>query len=145
MVKGFLSTFGFVPMTPAPAVQGLVYIPRLRLGIGWVRFMVDTGASNTCLHGTVVLALQNRMRQSTLTYSRGVGGRGAYYKERAVVILVEENRNPLPFIIDLRIQCVEPEGLEQPPNPSLLGRDILQNFDLRVNLRTGLVRLNKIP
>lgn len=86
--------------------------------------MIDTGSSNTCLHGTVVLAWQNRMRQSTLVSSRGIGGHGAYYRERAMVILVEENGTPLPFIIDLQIQQVGPGGLEQPPNPCILGRDV---------------------
>lgn len=145
MVKGFLSTFGFVPMTPAPAVQGLIYLPRLKLISGWIRFMVDTGATDTCLHGTAALALQDKMRPSTLTSSRGVGGASSYYREKAIVILVEENGRPLPFPVNLLIQLVGPEGLEQPPNPSLLGRDILRDFDLRVNLRTGSVLLNKLP
>lgn len=143
MVKGFLSTFGF-RMIPAPAVQGFVYLPRLKDNSSWIRFMVDTGASHTCLHGSVVLAWQKELRGSSLKDSQGIGGRGKYYMEPGIVILREENGQFLPFPTALLIQKVGRAGLEQPPNPSLLGRDILQQFELNVNLKSSSVLLEKL-
>ena len=144
MVKGFLSTFGFRNIRPAPAVQGFVYLSRLGMS-RWIEFLVDTGASNTCLHGPVALPLQRRMRPSTLSPSLGIGGVGRYYRESAVLVLVEEDGNLLPYDVDLRIQQIRLADFRRPPNPSLLGCDVLEYFDLRVNLRVGEVLLSRLP
>ena len=60
-------------MTPAPAVQAFWFMPRLNRG-EWILFLVDTGASSTCLNGIHALPLQANMNPNTLTNSFGIGG-----------------------------------------------------------------------
>ena len=71
-IKGDLSNFNIL-MTPAPRVQVSCFIPRLNLSTE-VDFMVDTGASGTCLNGGYALGLQRYMREETLHSSTGIGG-----------------------------------------------------------------------
>lgn len=130
-VIGKLSTFGF-EMTPAPSVQAFFYIERLDFG-EWVDFLVDTGASGTCLHGPHAFELQEYMRPRTLRYSTGIGGiRVGYYSEKATILLQDDKGQPLFQPIRLAIHQFtdkyvrEQELLEDCLEcPSILGRDVL--------------------
>ena len=140
-VIGKLSTFGF-EMTPAPAVQAFFYIDRLEHG-EWVDFLVDTGASGTCLHGPHALDLQGRMRPRTLRYSNGIGGiRVGYYHEVATILLRDNNGQPVFQHIRLAIHQFTDEYQNDPKTlkdcldcPCILGPDILNgcSFSYQTN------------
>lgn len=139
LVRCSLSTFGF-EMTPAPAVQAYCYINRINRG-EWVDLLIDTGASETCLHGIYALDLQEYMRDDTLEVSYGIGGiRCAYYHERATLLFRDEKSQPLSRVVMIGIQQFTEEDFNDPDNledclecPSLLGRDILSRWELRYN------------
>ncbi len=110
--------------------------------------MIDTGASNTHLHGPVVLPWQDRLLASTIEASLGIGGDGLYYKESALLVLLDEANRNVYFPIVLRIQSLTAQDILQRPLllllPSLLGRDVLKDCDLRVKLSDGTVLLDKL-
>jgi len=114
-------------MLPAPAVQVFCYLPRIDHG-ELVDFMVDTGASGTCLNGTYAYNLQSRMNPATLYPSGGIGGSCQYYNEKALLIFRDETNSLFHESIDIGIQefirgtQITPELLKC---PCLLGRDIL--------------------
>lgn len=130
-VTGRLSTFGF-SMTPAPAVQVYCYIERIKHG-EWVDFLIDTGASGTCLHGVYAFDLQEHMRIHTIRYSYGIAGmKCGYYREKATLLFRDDKGQPLRRVITLCIQQFTAEHVNDHQTladclacPSLLGRDIL--------------------
>lgn len=131
-------------MTPAPAVQAFWYIPRLDRG-EWVLFLVDTGASATCLNGIHALDLQPYMRPRTLSTSIGIGGSSQYFSEQAIIVL-RDDRNKWLFrmIRAMGIQRIESQHLSDPTClncPSLLGRDILNGCLFNCNLGQNAVTL----
>ena len=116
-------------MLPAPAVQAYWYIPRLNRG-EWVLFMVDTGASATCLNGIHALDLQHKMHSNTISSSYGIGGSGDYYNEDAMLVFLDDQNQLLPQTIQIGIQRIQGHHLSNPLSlfcPSLLGRDILNS------------------
>ena len=130
-VIGKLSTFGFRGM-PAPSVQVFCYIARLNHG-EWVDFLIDTGASGTCLHGTYAFDLQEHMRIHSIRYSYGIAGmRCGYYHEKVALLFRDDRGQPLHRIITIGIQQFTDEHVKELKTledclacPSLLGRDIL--------------------
>lgn len=129
-----LSTFGF-PGKPAPAVQAFWYLPRLNHG-EWTLFLIDTGASGTCLNGIYALGLQQHMRPRTLTSSFGIGGSSQYFSERAIILFRDDSGQLLPQAIPIGVQRIQRQHLNGPSVlqcPCLLGRDILNgcvlNYD----------------
>lgn len=140
-VTGRLSTFGF-SMMPAPAVQAYCYIRRINHG-EWVDFLIDTGASGTCLHGVYAFDLQEHMQSHRIRYSYGIGGMSCgYYHERATLLFRDDKGQPLRRVITLGIQQFTAEHVNDQQTltdclgcPSLLGRDILNKclFTYRTN------------
>ncbi len=124
-------TFGF-ETTPAPAVQAFCYIKRINHG-EWVDFLIDTGASGTCLHGTYAFELQEHMHINTLEEYFGIAGVSCgYYHENVVLLFHDDNGQPLYQSIRIGIQQFTEQHLNDPDTleeclecPSLLGRDIL--------------------
>ncbi len=130
-------------MMPAPAVQAFWYIPRLDHG-EWVDFLIDTGASGTCLNGIYTLDLQRHMRRSTLSTSHGIGT-SEYFYERAIIIFRDDNNELLSRTIQLGIQRIIRQHLSDPfalHCPCLLGRDIINGctfgYDPRHNETTPI-------
>ena len=131
-VIGKLSSFGF-EMTPAPAVQAFFYIERIDYG-EWVDFLIDTGASGTCLHGPHAFDLQEYMRPRTIRYSNGIGGvRVGYYQERAIILLSDDKGQPVFQVVQLAIHQFKDKDLNNQnifedclECPCILGRDILK-------------------
>ena len=125
-----LSNFGFTMMRPAPAVQVHCYIPRIKHG-EWVDFLIDTGASETCLNGVYALSLQRNMRPETLEPSLGIGGSCQYFHESTILVFRQEGKQYLAKPVRrLGIQQILWEYLRIPnflDCPSLLGRDILNH------------------
>jgi hypothetical protein len=143
-IRGDLSNFGFLIM-PAPRVQALCYIPRIELGFE-VAFMIDTGASGTCLNGGYALGLQRYMRKDPLQYSLGIGGRCGYYKEQAVLVFTDIIGQRWARQLEICIQQIR-KCLWRKPNPvilltpCLLGRDILSEWEFQYNHQKQHVEL----
>lgn len=138
-IKCDLSDFGFSRMTPAPRVQAHCYFPSLNLGRP-VDFMIDTGASSTCLNGVYAWGLRKYMRKSTLAPSTGIGGVCGYYREKGVLVFTDSNGQEVPFELTLSIQKIRCWLWMKPSlltlrTPCLLGRDILSKWELRYNHR----------
>lgn len=103
-----------------------------------VRFLVDTGASSTCLHpedarrlGIPIDGLQASV------WSRGIGGRAGYSVMSAQVYFQEPYRfgrrfRLVGYDIDLAVALPTQENAIL---PSLLGRDILNQWDMRYDQR----------
>ena len=143
-ITGFLSRFGS-RMIPAPAVQVYYYIERLNV-TSLVTFMIDTGASGTCLHGFRAWELQRHMRPSTLDSARGVGGSAPYYGERALLIFTDDDNQLLPRSLNrMDIQKILPSDIAQDNAIlrllSLLGRDILNRWEFRYDASQGNITL----
>lgn len=135
-IKCDLSNFGLLEV-PAPRVQALCYIPRLDLSTE-VDFLIDTGASGTCLNGGYAYGLRRYMRKETLHMSAGIGGKCGYYREMAVLVFIDTSEQPVDYELDLSIQCIRKFLWRRPSSlvlrtPCLLGRDILSEWELRYN------------
>lgn len=137
-IKCDLSDFG-VQMRPAPRVQAYCYVPRINLGRD-IDFMIDTGASNTCLNGLYVLGLQRYMRKDTISASTGIGGKCGYYTEDAILVFTDTKGQTVGFKLKLGIQRIRQFLWIKPRRttlrlPCLLGRDVLAKWELRYNHR----------
>ena len=123
----------------APFVYGLVVLRDLG-AYGYVWFLVDTGATGTCLHPRDARALGVDLNR--LTYpkrSRGIGGSAAYSPHDAFV-LFSTNRN-VTHTERLAIAIAEPT----PANlnyPSLLGRDVLNRWAMSYAPKNRLLRFD---
>lgn len=132
-------------MLPAPAVQALCYIPRIRHS-EWVDFMMDTGASATCLNGIYALGLERYKRPSTIRSSSGISGSCDYFYEDAVLIFMDTRKRQVAEAIKLGIQCIPAANQHDPdwPHcPCLLGRDIMNKYILTYDAQGGRVTLDK--
>jgi hypothetical protein len=117
-------------MSPAPAVQALCYIPRIHHS-EWVDFMIDTGASVTCLNGIYSLGLEQYKRTSTIRRSTGISGSCDYFYEDALLIFMDTRRQQVAESIKLGIQCIPTNNRNDPDwlhCPCLLGRDIINKY-----------------
>ena len=135
-IKCTFSSFSFKTSAPAPAVQALVFMPRINITL-LQTFLIDTGASGTCLHGLHLLRLQNLLDPSSILTSSGIGGHCHYYHERALLVFKDIDGKDFHRATLLGIQKLEPEQLYSQPDilrlPPLLGRDILSKCELRCN------------
>ena len=145
IVEGSFSTFGFISNTLAPSVQAYWFIPRLGIG-ELAQFMVDTGASNTCLNGIHAYGLRGKLRSGTLTKSFGIAGSCEYYHERATLVFIDSDNERFSRTISMSIQKIEDHHLHNPDYdvlqcPNLLGRDILQHCRLEHDFPDGRITL----
>lgn len=143
MITGFFdSAFPW----PVPKVQAGLFIDGITTKLVSVGFLLDTGASSTCLHpldavtsvgiSTARLALPGNW---TRTESRsGVGGSATYYVVPVTYAFLHHDR---------RLQLLETEisiaqlTVTNRSLPSLLGWDILQHFKVTVDWSERLVSL----
>ena len=144
IINCFPNTFG-AQMEPAPAVQAYCYFTRLQIG-SWVTFMVDTVAAGTTLHGVSAWRIQRHMRPETLLPASGVGGSCVYYGERAVLVFIDSDNNPLSKTLNrIDIQAITPRDIIAnqgiPSIPSLLGRDILNRWKFEYDYPNSTMRL----
>lgn len=136
IIKCDLSDFGVLRM-PAPRVQALCYIRRLKLSTE-VDFMIDTGACETCLNGGYAIGLQRYMLKETIENSAGIGGKCGYYKETALLVFTDTTGQPVEYKLELGIQQIRRCLLKKPNHvalrtPCLLGRDVLSKWELIYN------------
>ena len=131
-IEGYYETG--IKSAPPLYVQGFVHLPRLRVSHD-VKFLIDTGADNTCLHPRDVGMFQidyRRLRNSALATSAGIGGDLTYYREDAVLIFRDQSGEYLSwsFVIHL---CVRPHSPTTLELPSLLGRDFINLCHFQAN------------
>jgi len=143
-IRGDLSDFGILE-TPAPRVQVLCYMPRLGLSFE-VDFMIDTGASGTCLNGSYAFGLQRYMRKNPLHSTAGIGGQCGYYSEEVILVFTDTTGQPLAHQLELSIQRIRRCLFKRPSylillTPCLLGRDILSEWEFRYDHQKGHVAL----
>ena len=132
MITGFFSSRG------RPYIYGTVTLPRFGVSAD-VPFLVDTGADSSCLHFSHTSELA--VPESSLgneSYVGGIGGTAAYYRESSTVTFTYGPGRiyEVSYDIDLDLSYSdETLGL-----PSLLGRDILDNWHIEYSRKRNLLR-----
>ena len=132
MITGFFSSRG------RPYIGGTVTLPRFGDSAD-VPFLLDTGADSSCLHfrHTRRLAVPESSL-SNRSYVGGVGGAAAYYSEPAIVTFTygPGRTDKVSYNIDLDLSYSD-DTLDL---PSLLGRDILDNWHIEYSRKRNLLR-----
>ena len=126
----------------APYVAGLVMLPHLGIS-GIVEFLVDTGASRTCLHPRDARALGIGL--SGLSYTRdsqGIGGRASYSPHNAYILFFP-NDKPVTQQEKLELLIAEPTDVNL-GLPSLLGRDVINRWATLYAPRNGVLRFDAV-
>jgi Retroviral aspartyl protease len=120
----------------APYIQAHVSFPRLRLrGVLWL--LVDTGADVTVLMPRDILRLGVDFRLLTnVTASQGIGGIARGYHETATISFYDRR---FMYSYALKIELAAPIS-HNTRLPSLLGRDILQQWRLIVDKPENEIR-----
>ena len=132
MITGFFSDIG------RPYIYGTVTLPRFDVSTN-VYFLLDTGSDSSCLH--LVDALNLAAPESGLHNSSpvgGVGGTAVYYREPAIITFEYGSGgiDEVSYNIDLDLSYSdETIGL-----PSLLGRDILDDWHIEYSRKRNLLR-----
>ena len=132
MITGFFSSRG------RPYIHGTVTLPRFGVSVD-VPFLLDTGADSSCLHSEDARNLA--VPESSLGNESSVGGVGGiavYYSEPAIVTFKYGPGRiyEISYSIDIDLSYFdETLGL-----PSLLGRDILDNWHIEYSRKLNLLR-----
>ena len=132
MITGFFSSRG------RPYIEGTVTLPRFGVSAD-VPFLLDTGADSSCLHfrHTRELAVPESSLRNRSSVG-GIGGTAAYYREPAIVTFTygDGRIDEVSYNIDLDLSYSdETIGL-----PSLLGRDILDDWHIEYSRKCNLLR-----
>ena len=107
-------------------VSAVIGIPRLGV-FGAVGFLVDTGASVTCLHPRDSIAL--RLPFDHLERSEhivGVGGRSERFLERGTLTFLDSD-STATYVYNLDVRVGKPEQVGS-GLPSVLGQDVLSRW-----------------
>ena len=128
--------------TGRPYVQAWLYLPRLNVD-GWVDLQVDTGADRTVIHPVDVFLLGvNYAQLNGDLMLDGLGGATRNYVEPGFLVFPEENRGLL------RVYAVEfvipPASAHNATFSSLLGRDVIDRWDVRLSRTKRLVRFTVV-
>lgn len=132
MITGFFSEIG------RPYISGKVTLPRFGVSAD-VPFLLDTGADTSCLHSEDARNLA--VSESSLgneVRAGGVGGTAAYYSEPAIVTFKYGPGRiyEVSYDIDLDLSYSD----ETLGMPSLLGRDILDDWHIEYSRKRNLLR-----
>jgi hypothetical protein len=121
---------------PAPAVQAFFYIPRLNYR-AQALFLIDTGASGSCINGFRAYILQSKLLTRTMQPTRSIGGIWPYYHERATLVFRDEEDGEVEKSTLLGIQKLTKHDVTEAPYkmrlPCILGRDILTRCKFSYN------------
>ena len=127
MIVGHFDSLG------RPYAACRLIIPRFRLSQR-VAFLVDTGADGTCLHprdarkiGVPFPQLGNRR------FSRGVGGRSAYFREPAFLSFRDGD---MARIYEVGLLIADPNESDE-NLPSLLGRNVINQWHMEYDHSEG--------
>jgi len=113
-----------------PYIEGRLFIPRLNITTD-ISFLVDTGADHTLLNP--LDGIRMGMDYSQLIGDNemvGIGGLCHNYVESTIVVFSEPKKFLYVYNIDLEITPPNPEISDI---PSLLGRDILDQWRMTYN------------
>lgn len=139
VINGTFSSFGFT-VTKMPCVQSYIYLPRLDQG-KWVNFLVDTGASQTCLGPIDCISLsvtRSKLRKSTLHTIVGIGGYVEMFSESAILIFRQQDNEILTYRCTIELPSLTRKSYADNAStfsiPSLLGRDVLAQLSVYMNL-----------
>ena len=124
----------FDTRTGRPYIEGRLVIPRLNLH-GDVSFLIDTGADTSALMPAD--ALRIGLPYAGLTNEReavGVGGISRSFAEQALVAFTDPGKSLFIYRIEIVIPVATPELQRL---PSLLGRDILNQWSMSYNPSRG--------
>jgi hypothetical protein len=117
----------FGDTTGRPYIEGRLILPRLRLRSDF-SFLVDTGADVTFLtHDDARVMNVDYSKLSGRLPSQGIGGRSLDYAEPALLVF-DDADHIYVYGIDLVIAA---PGRATSTLPSLLGRNILDRWDIR--------------
>lgn len=139
-IRGFLTA---AQEATRPYVACYVWFPRLLVGAA-VRLLVDTGADTTTIHwGDRVtlttldgLPLPSDVRFQEDAQAAGISGVPvAYGREQALLVLVDEEGTPVYFTETIQIAL----DTQTQRIPSLLGRDLMRQMRLTLDLPAGEV------
>ena len=125
----------FGDTTKRPYLEGRLVIPRLNISSD-ISFLVDTGADRTTLlpGDSAKVGLNYHDLRVSPVSSVGIGGYSQNYVERAFVAFAEKGR--AVHLYNIEMQIVKPKE-ELMRSPSLLGRDILNNWLMRYSPKTN--------
>jgi hypothetical protein len=128
-------------LNDSPFVAASVAIPRLTDRSSTVEFLIDTGAQFSVLHRDVLAALNielqslaDRPTDTAQTY----GGPVEYIRVRVNMTFEEQDGHTVTFTVFMRIAPESDARL-----PSVLGMDVLSDFDLLMSRRTDRVELRQ--
>ena len=124
-----------------PAVEGYMMLSRFGIARN-ITFLVDTGASATCIHprdGTLI-AIPFDQLENPVT-SDGVGGPVTYFRERAVLEFVDgDARAVRRYEVDVLIAKPAADPMHSITRlPSLLGRDIIDRWRMVYDRAEGVL------
>lgn len=111
-----------------PTIDGRLSIPRLRVDRRRITFLLDTGADRTSLHPRDVSRVRISIEElGGALQSRGVGGLSTYYQEPAVLSFDDQSHARI-YLVEILIAA---PGQANEGLPSLLGRDVINNWNIR--------------
>ena len=131
--------------TPVPRVLAYIYFLRFKNG-RWIRFLVDTGASQTSIHPSdwlFIVPQQEWFTWPTDHSSQGISGSRAYAIEPAIILFRANGESRL-LASTLQVVAVShlmPQDLSQ-PIPSLLGMDLLADSQLSLKPSDDLLTID---
>ena len=133
---------------PVPWLRVLLFLPGISPRWRPVTFLLDTGCAESILHPTDAAHRigipEDRLRQPALwpdvSVGMGVGGLATFRVPAQDGVLDESGRIEL---VEGQIRIAELTSASQ-SLPSLLGWDVLRDFEILINQRAGRVRLRRL-
>lgn len=116
-----------------PYIEGRLVIPRFNI-VSLVSFLVDTGADSLLLHPAdgVRMGLDyTKLNGSQSTI--GIGGISSNFVEEALLGFLEPGVAIHVYRVTLAIAPIRPDAMDL---PSLLGREVLDHWEMTYNART---------
>ena len=105
-------------------MESRLIIPRLQVSQR-IPFLVDTGADSTCLHpGDARDSAIPFRRLGNRRFSRGIGGRSAYFSESVVLSFSD---GLLTRLYQVNLLIADPNETND-SLPSLLGRNVINHW-----------------
>jgi hypothetical protein len=130
---------------PVPVMSVLLQLPRRASAAEQIDFVIDTGATTSCLHPFDAARflirpdeLDDANRWQRSESHGGVGGHGRYDVVDAVYTFAHEDGTTQSIDGEVRIAQFTNANAEL---PSLLGWDVLQHFCLTADWRTRTITL----
>ena len=148
MIQGYYATRPD-PYPSAPYVRAFIVLRGgTRLGRN-IDFLIDTGADDTCLHPSDVIALgvdASILNPNTRVSHTGIGG-GLYYYSTEATLVFEGAGDWVVWTTHISVCDIWTAQLDPRVHqlPSLIGRDFLNLCDVRADASKDIVLMNPYP